>query len=67
MDRLLLRIPEAAAALGISRAKLYSMLADAHAEQLPVVRVGGSMRIPAEGLRAWVQQQTKANNNSGAA
>ena len=58
MERLAYRIGEAADVLGISRSKAYELVA---AGQLPVLRVGQSMRIPADGLRAWVQRQTQEN------
>lgn len=42
MDALLLKVPEAAAQLGISRAKLYELISDG---VLPSVRVDGCRRI----------------------
>jgi len=55
MQTLLLRPDEAAAALGISRSKLYALLADG---SLPWVRVGRSLRVPCEGLAAWIRDHT---------
>jgi excisionase family DNA binding protein len=55
-DRLLLRVEEAAELLGLSRATLYVMVA---AQQIPVVHIGRAARIPADGLRKWVEQQTE--------
>ncbi len=54
MDTLLLRVPEAARLLGIGRSKAYELAA---AGILPTVRIGASIRIPAERLRAWVAEQ----------
>ena len=49
--RLLLTVPEAAAALAISRSKLYELLA---AGLVRSVRIDGSRRIPVEALEAYV-------------
>ncbi len=54
-DRLMLRVIEAAEALGISRAKTYELIA---AGQIPSVRVGGCVRVPLDALRAWIDRQT---------
>ena len=53
VDALLLKVPEAPAQLGISRAKLYELIA---AGTLPSVKVGGCRRIRASDLREFVQQ-----------
>ena len=52
MDTLLLRVPEAAAQLGISRAKLYELIADG---SIRSVRVGGCRRIRASDLHDFVE------------
>ena len=57
MDTLLLRIPEAAAQLGISRAKLYELIADG---SLPSVRLGGCRRIRASDLDDFVEALASA-------
>jgi len=57
MEKLLLRPTEAAEVLGISRSKLYQMLAGG---QLPVVRVGQSKRIPVRGLERWIRKRLSA-------
>jgi excisionase family DNA binding protein len=49
--RLLLTVPEAAAALAISRSKLYELLA---AGIVRSVRIDGSRRVPAEALETYV-------------
>ena len=49
--RLLLTVPEAAAALAISRSKLYELIA---AGLVRSVRIDGSRRIPVETLEAYV-------------
>ena len=57
MDRLLLRPTEAAEAIGIGRSKIYELLA---AGDLPSIRIGGSVRVPVEALRAWIARQLEA-------
>jgi len=49
--RLLLTVPDAAAALSISRSKLYELLA---AGLVRSVRIDGSRRIPFQALEAYV-------------
>jgi excisionase family DNA binding protein len=51
MDALLIEVPEAAAQLGVSRAKLYELIASG---ALPAVKVDGCRRVRTEGLRAFV-------------
>ena len=42
MDAMLLKVPDVVACLGVSRAKVYELMASG---ELPSVRVGGSRRI----------------------
>ena len=51
MGKILLTVPEAAAALAISRSKLYELLA---AGSIRSVRIDGSRRVPMEALEAYV-------------
>jgi excisionase family DNA binding protein len=53
MDKWLLRPAEAAELLSISRTKAYELIA---AGVLPSVRVGGSVRVPALQLQAWIEK-----------
>ncbi len=53
-DLLLLKIPEAAERLSLSRSTIYEMIS---AGQLPVIHVGRAVRIPAAELAAWVSLQ----------
>jgi excisionase family DNA binding protein len=55
-NRLLLRPAEAAELLGVGRSKMYALLA---AGELPSVRLGHSVRVPAEALSKWVLDRTK--------
>ena len=54
MDQLLLRAEEVQKALGLGRSKIYEMMANG---ELPVVRIGRSVRVPADALREWVERQ----------
>ncbi|MSO29795.1 MAG: DNA-binding protein [Acidobacteria bacterium] len=54
MDRLLLRPTEAAETIGIGRSKIYELLASG---DLPSIRIGGSVRVPVDALRAWIARQ----------
>jgi excisionase family DNA binding protein len=54
MERLLLRPVEAAEAIGIGRSKIYELLASG---EIPSIRVGASVRVPVDALRAWIARQ----------
>jgi excisionase family DNA binding protein len=54
---LLLRIPEAAAMLRLSRAKVYQLI---DAEGLPVVRFGRAVRVPRASLQLWIEQRMQS-------
>lgn len=60
MDKLLLRPVEAAEAIGISRTKIYELLARG---DLPSVRIGASVRVPVDALRAWIARQLDADRS----
>ena len=55
MERLLLRPTEAAESIGIGRSKVYELLASG---ELPSIRIGGSIRVPVDKLRAWIEAKT---------
>ena len=55
MERLLLKMEEAADALSVGRSKMYAMV---QAGVVPSVRLGGEVRVPADALRAWVAART---------
>ncbi len=57
MEKLLLRVPEAAELASVGRTTAYELIASG---AWPVVRVGSAVRVPLAGLRAWVEAQTKA-------
>lgn len=54
MDKLLLRPTEAAETIGIGRSKVYELLASG---ELPSIRIGGSVRIPLDRLREWIEHK----------
>ena len=56
MEKLLLKVPEAAELVGLGRSKLYELM---QAGQIPVIRIGRGVRIPASGLREWVARQAE--------
>jgi excisionase family DNA binding protein len=56
-SRIALKPAETADALGISRSKVYDLIASG---QLPSVRIGNSLRVPVTALREWVDRQTTA-------
>jgi excisionase family DNA binding protein len=64
MDQVLLRVDEVGRALGIGRSQAYALCASG---VLPVVRIGRSVRVPAEALHAWVRAQTQPGNSGDAA
>ena len=56
MEKLLLRVAEAAELASVGRTKAYELIASG---EWPVVRVGTAVRVPLAGLRAWVEAQTQ--------
>jgi excisionase family DNA binding protein len=64
MNKILLTVPEAAAALGISRSKLYELLA---ARVVRSVRIDGSRRVPVEALEDYVASLLEEEASAGAA
>ncbi|MFL5588068.1 MAG: helix-turn-helix domain-containing protein [Ktedonobacteraceae bacterium] len=57
LQPLLLSIPEVAAALRLSRAKVYQLI---DVEGLPVVRFGRAVRVPHALLQQWVEQRMQS-------
>ena len=54
-DRLALRVPEAARALGISERQVRQLL-----PEIPHTRLGGCVVLPVEALREWLLKQAQA-------
>ena len=64
MDRLLLRPMEAAKSLGVSRSRIYELIASG---ELPgIVRLGRSVRVSSEALRSWVRAQVGGESGTSA-
>lgn len=57
---LLLRVPEAAALLGISRSKAYELIA---AGVLPSLHLGASVRVPRASLLDWIDRETRGGSD----
>jgi excisionase family DNA binding protein len=53
-DRLLYRPAEVGELIGVSRARAYELIASG---MIPSIRIGSSIRVPADALRAWINQQ----------
>lgn len=51
----LLRVPEAAAALGLCRTSVYELINEG---ELPIVRLGGATRIEASEVIALIRRKT---------
>ena len=54
VERLLLRPHEAAIALGVSRAKMYELIASG---EIPSMKVGTSSRIPVDALKRVIAER----------
>ena len=55
MEPLLIRAEEAAKLLGLGRSKVFQMIA---VGELPVVRMGRSVRVPRAELVRWIESRT---------
>ena len=53
-ERIVLTVPEAAAALGASKNTVYELV---RTRQIPHVRIGSRIRIPKAALEAWLERQ----------
>jgi len=60
MEPMLLRPMDVADLLGISKSKIYELLASG---AIPSIRIGKSIRIPTEELRKWVATHTQSENS----
>ncbi len=52
---LLLKVPQVAKILGLSRTKVYELIAT---EGLPVVRFGRAVRVSLKSLQQWLDQRS---------
>jgi excisionase family DNA binding protein len=53
-DRLLLRIDEVAALIGVSRTTAYALV---NRGEIPSIRIGGMLRIPNDALRRLIEER----------
>jgi excisionase family DNA binding protein len=53
-ERILYRVAEAADAIGVSRSRAYELIAEG---VIPSIRIGASLRVPVDALRARIEQQ----------
>jgi len=56
MERLLLKPSEVAEVLGIGRTTAYELI---RSGRLPTVRLGSSIRVPADALRLWIRGESE--------
>lgn len=54
MDKMLLRPTEVAELLGIGRSRAYELIGSG---VIPSLRIGASVRVPHDSLRAWIEAQ----------
>ena len=63
MEPLLLKAGDVAKLLGLGRSKVFAMLA---LGELPVIRIGRSVRVPRAALEDWIAEHTQnASGRSG--
>lgn len=55
--KLLYRPAEAAEAIGVSKTKAYELIASG---EIPSIRIGGSVRVPVDALKAWVEDRIRS-------
>jgi len=60
MEPLLLKAGEVAKLLGLGRSKVFAMLA---VGELPVIRIGRSVRVPRAALERWIAERTQHANS----
>lgn len=61
MEAELLTVPETANRLRLSRSKTYSLV---QRGEIPVVRIGSSVRVPAAKLTAWLEARTTSGETA---
>ncbi len=61
IEPLLLRITEVATTLGLGRTKVFALV---RTGELPVIRIGRSVRVPREALQDWIWQHLEGADES---
>jgi excisionase family DNA binding protein len=54
MDRLLLKVHEAASAIAVGRSTMYRLISTG---EIKSIRVGSAVRVPIDTLREWIARQ----------
>ena len=62
MERLLVTVPEGAEMVRVSRSQFYTLIAR---REIPVVRIGRSVRVPMAALRDWVERKQRETSVCG--
>jgi excisionase family DNA binding protein len=62
VDQLFLKAEDVARRLGLSRSTVYALIA---AGQLPSVRFGRAVRVPADGLQRWAEGRAREAATGG--
>lgn len=62
MEKLLLRVSEAAELASVSRTTAYQLIASG---EWPVVHIGSARRVPLAALRDWVEKHTVPPREDG--
>jgi len=63
-EQLLVTVPKAAVMTDVGRSTGYELVASG---EWPSVKIGRSIRVPVEALRAWVERRTRMTNPAGGA
>jgi excisionase family DNA binding protein len=61
IEPLLLRITEVTTTLGLGRTKVFALI---RSGELPVVRIGRSVRVPRDALQDWIWQHLEGADES---
>jgi len=61
-ERILYRPSEVGEAIGVSRARAYELIAEG---TIPSIKIGASIRVPVDALRAWVTRQIELRSADG--
>lgn len=59
IEKLALSVPEAAEALGVSRAQAYIMI---NSGELPSIRVGRRRLVPLDKLKLWIEDREEGGH-----
>jgi len=60
-DLVCFKVDEVASRLNLSKSQVYQLIAEG---ELPSVRIGRSVRIPAEALRRWLEKRSEHTHSA---